>query len=88
MRAPAPVPGQVVVRLFAAFREAAGTSTVAIAASDAASVGALWAHLVVRFPALAAGPPPSAAVNARFAKADTRLAPGDEVAFLPPVSGG
>jgi molybdopterin synthase sulfur carrier subunit len=28
------------------------------------------------------------AVNQRFARPDTVLHPGDEVAFLPPISGG
>jgi molybdopterin converting factor small subunit len=30
----------------------------------------------------------SAAVNATYAKLTVRVAPGDDVAFLPPVSGG
>lgn len=30
----------------------------------------------------------SCAVNAEFATMDTRVAEGDEIAFLPPVSGG
>jgi molybdopterin converting factor small subunit len=31
---------------------------------------------------------PPAAVNREYVTADTRLAEGDEVAFLPPVAGG
>lgn len=85
-------PREVVrVRLFAAYRDAAGTSEITRALTDRTdaplTVGALWAGLIADHPGLAAVPP-AAAVNAVLARFDHVLSAGDEVAFLPPVSGG
>ena len=83
-------PPSVTVLLFAAFRDAVGRSevTMALVPEDGpTSVGDLWRALVVAHPGLAKLPP-AAAVNARLVRFDDVLAPGDEVAFLPPVSGG
>ncbi len=56
------------------------------------SVGALIEWLRGRGPgyatALAADGKVRAAVNQVFARVDTQVAPGDEVAFFPPVTGG
>jgi molybdopterin synthase sulfur carrier subunit len=57
-----------------------------------ATVAALRAHLVARggewASALAAGRAVRVAVNQQIAKPETAIAPGDEVAFFPPVTGG
>jgi molybdopterin synthase catalytic subunit/molybdopterin converting factor small subunit len=71
----------VTVRLFAGLRERAGWSRREI---DAATVGDVW-------PALGLGDEPAGlldAVNKNYAERDHALAPGDEVALIPPVSGG
>jgi len=48
-----------------------------------------WRHLVKEHPALALRRRSlGAAVNRRYAAFDSPLGPGDEVAFIPPVSGG
>ncbi|MFN8424194.1 MAG: MoaD/ThiS family protein [Anaerolineae bacterium] len=90
-RAAADAAATVRVLLFAAYRDAAGAAelTRALAGPDGApsTVGALWADLVRDHPALAAVPP-AAAVNAALTRFEHVLAAGDEVAFLPPVSGG
>jgi molybdopterin converting factor subunit 1 len=80
---------RVTVRLFARLRHEAGTSEWPCELADGASVDDAWRALVAVHPALEpfAGSI-SAAVNADFAKPGTRLREGDEVAFLPPVSGG
>lgn len=75
------------VRLFAAYREALGSDVLEVPAEDGLTVGQIWQRLLERQPALA-NQRPSAAVNAAFAEADTPVNEGDEVAFLPPVSGG
>lgn len=80
---------RVRVRLFAMQREIAGTRHVDLALADGASVEDAWAALVMRYPGLAPG---RAAVrfarNGAYTGADTVLEDGDEVAMIPPVSGG
>jgi molybdopterin synthase catalytic subunit len=71
----------VTVRLFAGLRERAGWSEREI---EAATVADVW-------PALALGDEPGGllyAVNKTYASADRALEHGDEVAVIPPVSGG
>jgi len=72
----------VSVRLFAGLRERAGTAHVEVELPDDATVGDLLAALELA--------PRScvAAINREYADAGTRIAAGDEVALVPPVSGG
>jgi len=75
------------VRLFAAFREIAGVSALDLPAEQARTVGEAWGRLLARYPDLNHHAP-SAAVNATYAALNDAVRDGDEVAFLPPVSGG
>ncbi len=73
--------GTVTVRLFAGLRERAGWAERQL---EAATVADVWPQL-----GLGAEPPGLLyAVNKRYAPPDTVLADGDEVALIPPVSGG
>ncbi len=82
-------PGSVTVLLFAAAREAAGRGRLAVAHREGLTAAAVWDDLVRELPALAPlAASVSVAVNHRFVPRDTALAAGDEIAFLPPVSGG
>lgn len=77
------------VLLFARYAELAGTAETVIELAAPASVGDVLAGLRVRHPAADALPArPLAAVNLRQADLDHRVVTGDEVAFLPPLSGG
>jgi molybdopterin converting factor subunit 1 len=80
---------RVTVRLFARLRDLAGAGELARELPDAATVATLWQALVIDHPEMAAYEQSlSCAVNAEYAKFRTVLTDGDEVAFLPPVSGG
>ena len=75
---------KVAVRLFAALRERAGTREAALELKEGASVDDVW-------PALGLGDEPAGlvyAVNRAYVERGTLLADGDEVALIPPVSGG
>jgi len=77
------------VRLFARLREIAGASELRIDVPADATVGDAWAVLSARHPELDAyGRSVSCAVNEDYARMTAPLHDGDEVAFLPPVSGG
>jgi sulfur-carrier protein len=79
----------VTVRLFARLRELAGASELQRELPEGAVARSAWDVMVAEFPALAAYTPAiSCAVNAEYARWSTALTDGDEVAFLPPVSGG
>jgi molybdopterin synthase catalytic subunit/molybdopterin converting factor small subunit len=76
----------VTVRLFAGLRERAGTGRVELELPDGAVVGDVWEAV----PSLG-GPEPNGlafARNRRYAERADALREGDEVALIPPVSGG
>jgi molybdopterin synthase catalytic subunit len=80
---------RVRARLFAVLRELAGTREVALELVPGATIDDAWTALVGRFPVLAPGRDfLRFARNGDYADASTALADGDEVAFIPPVSGG
>jgi len=70
--------------MFAGLRERAGTDRREVELAAGATVADIW-------PALELGAEPSGllyAVNRRYAERDQQLVDGDEVALIPPVSGG
>ena len=79
----------VTIRLFARLRELAGASELHRQIAEGATARDAWNDLVKEFAALEPyGTAISCAVNETYAKLTTELRDGDEVAFLPPVSGG
>ena len=77
------------VKLFARLRDIAGTPELARHVGPGATIRSLWQELVADFPELAPYERAiSSALNADYARMDQALSEGDEVAFLPPVSGG
>jgi molybdopterin synthase catalytic subunit len=70
-------------------RELAATRQVDLVLPAGATIEEAWLALVERFPALAPGRPAVRfARNGEYAPAEMQLADGDEVAMIPPVSGG
>ncbi len=80
---------RVRVRLFAVQRELAGTREEGLELPAGATIEDAWQAVVARHPLLAPGRPSVRfARNAVYAPATTALEDGDEVAMIPPVSGG
>jgi molybdopterin converting factor subunit 1 len=80
---------RVTVRLFARLRDIAGAAELSRDVGADATIGSVWRELVREFPELASYERSiSTAVNADYARMDQAVRDGDEVAFLPPVSGG
>jgi molybdopterin converting factor subunit 1 len=72
------------VRLFAVLRERAGSGEIELELPDGAAVG----DALERVRTLTEGVPVVMAVNHEYADASAPLSPGDELALIPPVSGG
>ena len=80
---------RVTVRLFARLRDIAGTAELARDLPPGATIGDVWRLLAREFPELASYERSiSSAINADYARMDQAIGDGDEIAFLPPVSGG
>ena len=76
------------VLLFGAAADRAGTRETRILAGKI-TLDELWPALAERYPDLAPMRGTLAfAVNGEYARGDASVSPGDEVAVLPPVSGG
>ncbi|CAN5825554.1 molybdopterin converting factor subunit 1 [soil metagenome] len=79
---------KIQVRFFGAAADLAGTRETEVA-SDTATLDTIWLLLEKKYPDLAPMRDTMAfAVNGEYARMDDRVQPGDEVAVLPPVSGG
>jgi len=80
---------RVTVKLFARLRDIAGAAELSREVAPGATVGAVWKGLAADFPELVRYERSiSSAVNADYSRMDAQVREGDEVAFLPPVSGG
>ena len=80
---------RVTVRLFARLRDLAGSGELVRDVANPATVETVWRSLVDEMPDLGVYERTmSVAVNADYAKMSAKVSDGDEVAFLPPVSGG
>jgi molybdopterin converting factor subunit 1 len=80
---------RVTVRLFARLRDIAGAAEMSRDVAAGATILSLWQQLAGEYPEFAEYERSiSSAVNADYARMDQALCEGDEVAFLPPVSGG
>ena len=80
---------QHLVRLFGPAREAAGADSIALELREPATAADALAALAAAHPGLEPLLPRArVAVNFVYVDANTALAPGDEIAILPPVGGG
>jgi molybdopterin converting factor subunit 1 len=80
---------RVTVRLFARLRDITGAAELTRDIAQGATIRSVWQQLAGEYPELGKYERSiSSAVNADYAQMDQLLSDGDEVAFLPPVSGG
>ena len=80
---------RVTVRLFARLKDLVGAGELVRDVAAPATAASIWRSLVADYPALADYERTmSVAVNADYARMPAEVRDGDEVAFLPPVSGG
>ena len=78
----------VSVLLFGITRDLTGQSSVSVPLPDNARVTDLLAQLHQLYPDLAGVRSVLVAVNGEYAEADQRIQNTDEIALIPPVSGG
>ncbi|HTX21720.1 MAG TPA: molybdopterin converting factor subunit 1 [Candidatus Aquilonibacter sp.] len=77
------------VLFFAQAKDAAGAAELEMKISNGAGVEEIWDKLVAEKPKLAAFRKTTRlARNGEYADAETKFSDGDEVALIPPVSGG
>ncbi|MEE2609123.1 MAG: molybdopterin converting factor subunit 1 [Acidobacteriota bacterium] len=80
---------RVNIRVFARLRDIVGVAELDRDVPTGTTAQRIWDVLVEEFPDISTySGSISTAVNAEYAKMETVLDDGDEVAFLPPVSGG
>jgi molybdopterin converting factor subunit 1 len=80
---------RVTVRLFARLRDIAGAAEMPREVRNGATIATVWRDLAGEFPGLSAYERSmSSALNEDYARMDAEVHDGDEIAFLPPVSGG
>ena len=77
------------VLLFGAAADRAGTRETELQVEDSLILAELWPLITERHPDLAPMRDTLAfAINGEYARKDASVSPGDEIAVLPPVSGG
>ncbi|HSK82726.1 MAG TPA: MoaD/ThiS family protein [Rubrobacter sp.] len=77
------------VLLFGAAADRAGTREIELPVDEGVTLAEIWPLLASRHPALTPMRDTLAfAINGEYARGDAGVSPGDEVAVLPPVSGG
>lgn len=80
---------RLTIKLFATLRERARAAELSREFPDGTTVGEIWSRLLGEFPALGGHHDGVAfAVNQEYVREDFRPRNDDEVAFIPPVSGG
>lgn len=78
----------VTVKFFALGRELVGKSSLILTCEDGASVDAVLERIRAEYPHFAKLPSFLTAVNTRYAERTQILRDNDELAIIPPVSGG
>ncbi len=79
----------ITLRLFASYRERVGRSALDLRMPEGATAGSVARWVVDQYPGIVGGPSALViAVNQEYQDHNYELSDGDEVALIPPVSGG
>ena len=73
---------------FAILKDITGKSETELSLPEGTVAGDVWTSMRSQYAQLAGYAQPMIAVNETYARPDTRLHDGDELAFIPPVAGG
>ena len=76
------------VRLFASVREAVGSNSVTLDLPEGATVSTLTAEMLARYPQVRVLTEARVSVNFEYVAGDHPIREGDDLAVIPPVSGG
>ncbi len=77
------------IRAFASYREAIGAQRLSVDVPEGSTAAQVWDGLLARYPRLVDLPRPAAfAVNDEYISGEATLRDSDELALIPPVSGG
>jgi len=79
---------EIIVRFFGPAHELAGIEQISLDVNEGETLGGLAGVLAERYPTLGAALGVRLAVNRQYVALDRVLSEGDEVAVIPPVSGG
>ena len=79
---------KITVKFFASLREAVGADKIGLELADGTSVGDMLARLIEKYPDVKGHQNIIIAVNRKYQNLETILQDGDEVAIMPPISGG
>ena len=80
---------RITIKLFAVLKDLAGIPELAMEVPAGCTAGDALAKVVEKLPAISAAARRSAvAVNLEYAAMSCKLSQGDEIALIPPVSGG
>ncbi|MBI3988382.1 MAG: MoaD/ThiS family protein [candidate division NC10 bacterium] len=80
---------KVTIKLFAAARDAVGRRELVVDLEEGATAADLFEKLAGEFPKLnELAPFLLLSINREYAKREQALSEGDEIALIPPVSGG
>lgn len=80
---------KIAIKLFAAARELTGADEIAVDAAEPVTIGELRLLLAEQCPEVAPLAARSMmALNAQYCDDAARVSPDDEIALIPPVSGG
>ena len=75
--------------LFAVLRDITGKSEAELSLAEGTRAADVWQSMRHEYPPLAEyTQPPLVAINEAYARPETALRDGDELAFIPPVAGG